>query len=101
MLWVFETNVFIVQTDLFDIENVENRFSRFIVTIYNMVVERKTRGLRGFKGITRGYRGLQGVTGDYRGLQRITETRFLTRTSPVSFLGLFLVKIKVEEISNF
>ena len=73
MLWVFETNVFIVQTDLFDIENVENRFSPFIVTIYNMMVERKTRGLRGLKGITRGYRGLQAVTRSYRGLQRVTK----------------------------
>ena len=76
-----------------------------------MMIERKTRGLRGLKGIsrgykglqrvTRGYKGLQRVTGGYKGLQRITETRFLTRTSPISFLGLILVKIIVEDISNF
>ena len=76
-------------------------FLRFIFTIYNMMIERKTKGFRGLNRITRGYRGLQRVPGDYRGLQRITETRFQTRISLASFLGLFFIKIKVEEISNF
>ena len=42
----------------------------------------------------RGDKGLQGVTKDYRNF-------FLTRTFPDTFFGLFCIKIKVEEISNF
>ena len=48
----------------------------------------------GYRGVTRGYRGLQGIT-------RVTETFFLARTSLDTLLGLFCIKIKVEEISNF
>ena len=40
-------------------------FSRFIFTIYDIGIERVTRG-------TGGYKGLQGATGDYKGLQRVT-----------------------------
>ena len=73
-----------------------------------------TRGYRGLQGVTRGYRGLQGVTRgdrgltrDYRGLQRIIETffffkyRFILERSQILFLGLFCLKRKVKEISNF
>ena len=67
-----------------------------------------TRGYRGLQGVTRGYRGLQGVTRgdrgltrDYRGLQRIIETFFLLERSQILFLGLFCLKMKVKEISNF
>ena len=56
-------------------------FWRSIFTIYGM-------GIRG------GYKGLQGVTKDYRNF-------LLTRNSQILFIGLFSIKIKVEEISNF
>ena len=51
--------------------------------------------------VTRGYRGLQGVTGSDKGLQRIIETFSQLERSKILFLGLFCIKIKVEEISNF
>ena len=67
-----------------------------------------TRGCRGLQWVTGGYKGsqgrslgdkgLQGVTG---GLQRIIETFFQLERSQILFLGLFCIKIKVEEISNF
>ena len=77
-----------------------------------------TRGCRGLKGVTGGYKGLQGVTGGYKGLQgvtvgdkglhgvrgglqRIIETFFQLERSQILFLGLFCIKFKVEEISNF
>ena len=59
-LWVFETDVFIVQKGLFSII-----VSRFIFTIYDMGIQVVTR-------VTRGYRGLQGVSGGYRLLQVVT-----------------------------
>ena len=37
----------------------------------------------------------------YRGLQRIIETFFFLERSQKVFLGLFCLKMKVEEISNF
>ena len=43
--------------------------------------------------MTGGDKRLQGVTKDYRNF-------LLTRTFPDTFLGLFCIKIKVEEISN-
>ena len=86
-------------------------FSRFIITIYDMGIQGVTRGYRGLQGVTRGYRGLQGVTWDYkglqgvtrgyRGLQRIIETFFLLERSQILFLGVFCLKMKVKEISNF
>ena len=70
-----------------------------------------TGGYKGLQGATRGDRGLQevtfglqGVTGGYKGLQalqRIIETFFLLKRSQILFLGLFCIKIKVKEISNF
>ena len=64
-------------------------FSRFIFTIYDMGIQRVTRGYSGLQGVTRGYRGLQGLQGvsrgykgpqgvitGYRGLQRIIENFF-------------------------
>ena len=41
------------------------------------------------------------MTKGYKGLQRIIETFFLLERSHILFLGLFCIKIKVEEISNF
>ena len=67
----------------------------------------------GLQGVTGGYKGLQGVTGADKGLQRVTRSYkglqavtkdyrnfFLTRTLPDTFLSLFCIKIKVEEISK-
>ena len=47
-------------------------FSRFIFTIYDMLIPGVTRGYRGLLGVTRGYKGLQRVTGGYKGLQWVT-----------------------------
>ena len=55
ILWVSETDVFIVQTGLFAIQNVENRFS----TIYF-----HDDLLHGNTGV---YSGLPRVTGGYKG----------------------------------
>ena len=60
ILWVFETDVFVVQKGLFAIINVENRFFNDLF----------------WRSMTWEYRGLQGVTRGYRGLQRILETFF-------------------------
>ena len=63
-----------------------------------------TGGYKGLQGVTGGYKGLQGVTGGDKGLQGVAKDYrnfFLTRTFPDTFLGLFCIKIKVEEISNF
>ena len=62
------------------------------------------RGYWGLQGVTGGYKGLKGVTrGDRndKGLQRIIETFSQLERSQILFLGLFCIKIKVEEISNF
>ena len=58
-------------------------------------------GYTGLQGIKRGCTELQGVTVGDKGLQMIIETFFLLEGSQISFLGLFSIKIKVEEISNF
>ena len=60
-----------------------------------------TRGYRGLQGVTGGYRRLKGVTGADKGLQRIIETFSLLERSQILFLGLFCLKIKVNEISRF
>ena len=67
ILSVFETDVFVVQKGLFAIENVENRFSPIIFTIYDMGIQGITRGYNGLLGVTRGDKGLQGVTRSDRG----------------------------------
>ena len=96
-------------------------FSRFIFTIYDMAIQGVTGGYNGLQGLTGGYKGLRGVTGGYkwwqgvtsgdkgwqglarryRGLQRIIQTFFYPERSQILFLGLFCIKIKVEQISNF
>ena len=60
-----------------------------------------TGGYKGLQGVTMGYRGLQGVTGGDKRLQRIMETFIYLERSQILFLGLFCIKVKVEEISNF
>ena len=70
---------------------------------------RKLQGVTGaYKGLQRvtgGYKGLQGVTGGDKGLQGVTKDYrnffFELERSQILFLGLFCIKIKVEEISNF
>ena len=60
---------------------------------------------RGLQGVTGGYKGLQGVTGGDKGLQGVTKDYahffFEIERSQILFLGLFCIKIKVEEICNF
>ena len=105
ILWVFESDVSVVQKGLFAIYNVKNRFSLLIFTIYDMGIPGVTRGYRGLKGVTRGDRGLQGVTRGYKGLQVVTRgdsgllgvTKdyrifFLTRTFPDTFSWSILHK---------
>ena len=57
------------------------------------------------QGVTGVYKGLQGVTGGDKGLQGVTKDFrnffFELERSQILFLGLFCIKIKVEEISNF
>ena len=67
ILWVFETDVFVVQTGFFAIQKVKNRFSLFIFTIYDMGIQGVTSGYRRLQGVTGGYNGLQEVTGGYKG----------------------------------
>ena len=54
-----------------------------------------TGGYKGLQGVRGGDKGLQGVTKDYRNFF------FQLERSQILFLGLFCIKIKVEEISNF
>ena len=68
ILWVFEIDFFIVHKGLFSIQSVENRFSRFIFTIYYIGIQGVKRGYRRLQGVTRGHKGLQGVRGGYIGL---------------------------------
>ena len=46
-------------------------FSTFIFAIYDMGIQRVTRGYLGLQGVTGGYGGLQGVTRGYRGLKGV------------------------------
>ena len=112
ILWVFESDVVLFRKACLLYKPPKTVFSRFISTIYDMGIQGVTRGYRGLQGVTRGYRGLQGVTrgykvlqgvtGGYRGLKEIIETFFFElERSQILFLGLFCIKIKVEEISNF
>ena len=64
ILWAFQTDVFIVQGDLF--------YSLSITWQYKGS-KGVTGGYRGAKGVTDHYRGLQGVTGGYKGLQGVTR----------------------------
>ena len=72
ILWVFETDVFLVQKGLFAIQNVENRFFTIYFPIYDMGIRGVTRDDRGLQGVTGGYKGFQEVTGGYKGLQGAT-----------------------------
>ena len=86
-------------------------FSPFIFAIYDICINGVTGAYKGLQGVTRGYKGLQGVTGGFKGLHLVTrddiglqgiiQTFFDLELSQILFLGLFSLKIKVEEISNF
>ena len=67
ILWVFETDVFVVQKGLLLYKTWKIVFSRFIFTIYAWEY-------RGLQGVTGGYKGLQGVTGGYKGLYNLFST---------------------------
>ena len=58
-------------------------------------------GYKVLKKVREDYKGLQRVTRGDRGLQRIIENLFYLERLEILFLGLFWIKIKVEEISNF
>ena len=73
ILWVFETDVFVVQKACLLCKTSKIDFSRFIFTIYDMGIQEVTRGHMGLQGVTRGYRRLQGVTRGYRTLQEVTR----------------------------
>ena len=67
-------------------------------------LQRVTGGYKGLRGVTKRYKGWQGVTRGYKGIQRVTKDYrnfFELERSQILFLGLFCIKIKVEEISNF
>ena len=79
ILWVFETDVFVVLKGLFAIE--KNRKS-FIHDLFSRSMTWEYRSYKGLQGVTRsyrvlqwvarGYRGLQGITGGYMGLEGVT-----------------------------
>ena len=48
-------------------------FWRFIFTIYDMGIDRVTRGYRELQGVTWGYKELQRATGGYKGLKGVTK----------------------------
>ena len=76
MLWVFETDVFIVQKGFFAIWTAENCFLQFNFTIYYIGIqglEEIRMGHRGLKGVTGGYKGWQGVTAGDKGLHGVIE----------------------------
>ena len=74
ILWVFKTDVFVVQKGFFTIQNVKKSFfhdllSRSMTWEYSGL-QGVTRGYKGLHGVTRGCRGLQGVTSGERGVTR-------------------------------
>ena len=73
ILWVVETDVFLLRKACLLYKTSKIVFSRFIFTIYDVGIQGVTRGYRGLQGVTRGYKGLKGVTGGYKGLQGVTE----------------------------
>ena len=71
ILWVFETDVLVVDKGLFALQNIEIRFFK---SYFRDLWHGNTGGYKRLLGVTGGYRGLQGVTGGDKGLQRIIET---------------------------
>ena len=64
-----------------------------------------TGSYKGLQGVTGGYKGLQGEKGGDKGLKGVANDYrnifFKLDRSQIVFLGLFCIKIKVEEIFNF
>ena len=72
ILWVFETDVFVVQNGLFVIKNIENR----LLTIYfRDLGHGNTGGYKRLLGVTRDYRRLQGLQGVTRGYKKLQGVR--------------------------
>ena len=69
ILWVFETDVFVVQKACLQYKMSKIVWSQFIFTIYHMGIQEVTRGCRALQAVTGGYKGLQGVTKVYKALQ--------------------------------
>ena len=65
-----------------------------IPCINKVTIPDHTEGYKELQDVTGGYKGLQGVTKDYRNFFLELER------SQILFLGLFYIKIKVEEISK-
>ena len=78
ILWVFETDVFIVQKGFFSMQNVGNRF--FTIHFYDLL-----------HGDRVGYKGLQGITKEYGKLV------FQLERPQILFLGLFCITIKLKK----
>ena len=77
ILWVFETDVFVVQKSLFPIQNVENHF--FTIYFYDL---------------------WHGNTGGYKGLHGVTRLLFYLERQQTLFLDLFLINTKDEKTST-
>ena len=102
ILWVFKTDVFLVQKGFFCYIKrrksfFHDLFSRSMTWEYRGVPG-NTEGYKGLQGVTRGYRGLQGVTRGDRGDKGLQGVRkdytnfFLTRTFPDTFSWSILHK---------
>ena len=72
ILWVFETDVFVVQKACLLYKTTKIVFSQFIFTIYHMGLQGVTRSYIGLTGVTGGYKRLQGFTWGNKGLQGVT-----------------------------
>ena len=94
ILWVFETDVFVVQKGFLLYKTSKIVFSRSMTWEYRDL-QGVTGGYKGLQGVTGGYKGLQGITrGDkaLQGVQTIIEHFFLTRTFPDTFSWSILHK---------
>ena len=72
ILWVFETDLFVVQKACLLYKTSKIVFSQFIFTIYHMRLQGVTRSYIGLTGVTGGYKRLQGFTWGNKGLQGVT-----------------------------
>ena len=72
ILWVFESDVFVVQKACLQYKMSKIVSSQFIFTIYHMGIQGVTRSYIGLTGVTGGYKRLQGFTWGNKGLQGVT-----------------------------
>ena len=73
ILWVFETDVLLIQGLVSYIKRRKIVILGFILTIYDMAIQGVTRNYRWLQGVTSGDKGLQWVTGGYKRLQGVTR----------------------------